>query len=165
MLMDGKGRLEENQKNLERFQFVILHHQMPTLSERSSHWDLMFEANAPHGTTLITFETPPSFELWKTGAEVRRLPDHRPHYLTYQGPLSQDRGKVERIAAGALQWGILSDSIVLANVQSQYLAKDITKGMELNEIDKLAGSIRIDRSPSRDNSDEHFWRLVYTPTE
>jgi hypothetical protein len=32
------------------------------------------------------------------------LPDHRPHYLTYEGPVSGDRGTVARYDAGTFEW-------------------------------------------------------------
>lgn len=44
-----------------------------------------------------------------------RLPNHRPHYLQYEGPISGNRGVVRRVGAGeyrlitltptSLQWG------------------------------------------------------------
>jgi hypothetical protein len=71
--------------------FVILEHDHPTL-----HWDLMLEANGVLRTWRLT--TPP-----QTPGEVIEafaLPDHRLHYLDYEGPVSGGRGVVKRWDAG-----------------------------------------------------------------
>jgi hypothetical protein len=74
--------------------FVILEHDHPNL-----HWDFMLES----GATLRT---------WRLAAPPRsgeacpalELPDHRPFYLDYEGPVSEDRGTVTRWDAGAFEW-------------------------------------------------------------
>lgn len=76
--------------------FVILHHQLA----EGEHWDLMLE----HNGVLLTWQLPqnPLF----AGAlpmPARRIADHRPIYLSYEGPISGDRGTVRRIAGGVLQ--------------------------------------------------------------
>ncbi|MCG6155579.1 DNA polymerase ligase N-terminal domain-containing protein [Rubinisphaera margarita] len=84
--------------------FVILEHDHPFL-----HWDLMFEA----GTVLRTWRltrplgsnpAPSEHDLHRT-AEVTRipaeeLPDHRMHYLDYEGPVSRNRGSVKQVESG-----------------------------------------------------------------
>lgn len=66
--------------------FVVLTHNWPKL-----HWDLMLEKEA----TLRTFRlvAPPN-----TPGEIAAepLPDHRTAYLDYEGPVSGNRGHVER---------------------------------------------------------------------
>jgi len=79
---------------MDATRYVILHHRDRT----GDHWDIMLE----HGAALAT---------WKLGADplgVRALPvqgtriqDHRKAYLDYTGPVSGDRGHVERRDAGS----------------------------------------------------------------
>ena len=80
--------------------FVILRHETPTAGSRPSHWDLMLE----HGGALLTWELPtlafPSLPGSFEQLNVQRLADHRLHYLEYEGPLSNNRGSVQRIDAG-----------------------------------------------------------------
>ncbi len=96
--------------------FVLLHHRLPDDSVRMSHWDLMIET----GDSLLTFELQSLPGNLSSSLQiawpVTRLPDHRLHYLNYEGviaPLGQDdlankvnarqaihRGSVRRIAAG-----------------------------------------------------------------
>ncbi len=96
--------------------FVLLHHTLPDDSTRKSHWDLMIDT----GHFLLTFEllslpgnlSPPPRVAWP----ATRLPDHRRHYLDYEGVIAPpaqtssdnkeinkqaiNRGSVRRIAAG-----------------------------------------------------------------
>lgn len=75
--------------------FVILHHQVA----EGEHWDLMLE----RGDALLT---------WKLLLEpvdhsslpipARRIGDHRLAYLTYEGPISGNRGQVRRVDAGTV---------------------------------------------------------------
>lgn len=74
---------------------VLLH----TLPGGSSHFDWMLEQ--PGEGDLATFRctlSPHDAERW--GAE--RLPDHRRAYLDYEGPISRNRGDVQRVAAGTI---------------------------------------------------------------
>ena len=77
--------------------FVILHHQ----TDRGEHWDLMLE----RGDLLLTWqllgepESPASLPI-----PARRIGDHRKAYLTYEGPLSRNRGSVRRVDAGSVEF-------------------------------------------------------------
>jgi DNA polymerase Ligase (LigD) len=70
--------------------FVILEHDHPFL-----HWDLMLEAGE-------------SLRAWRLHGEpvvgetvvTEPLPDHRLAYLDYEGPVSGNRGTVQRWDAG-----------------------------------------------------------------
>ncbi len=70
---------------------------------RPSHWDLMLE----FGGVLLTWELPTlAFESLPASFErlnIRRLADHRLAYLSYEGPVSNDRGEVQRIDAGRFE--------------------------------------------------------------
>lgn len=89
--------------------FVVLRHTLPADSGRSSHWDLMLE----DGEVLRTWELGSLLFLESaasTGSETlapeappqtpRPLPDHRLAYLDYEGPVSENRGTVMRVAMG-----------------------------------------------------------------
>jgi hypothetical protein len=74
--------------------FVILEHDHPYL-----HWDLMLEADA----ALLTWRLA---ALPRAGQPIAAtaLGEHRIHYLTYEGPVSEGRGRVQRWDAGIFQW-------------------------------------------------------------
>lgn len=72
--------------------YAILHH--TAHPDQPDHFDLMFELEAQQ--TLATFRS----RTWPPDTAVERLPDHRRNYLTYEGPVSGNRGEVKRIAAG-----------------------------------------------------------------
>ncbi len=80
--------------------FVLLRHEMPQTATRGSHWDFMLE----NGGVLLTWEFPelpmdtPPTTFPQLG--IRRLPDHRLEYLAYEGPISNDRGRVQRVDEG-----------------------------------------------------------------
>lgn len=74
--------------------FAILDHDHPF-----PHWDFLLEA----GDVL---------RAWRLLSEPARgtvvraepLPDHRLHYLDYEGPVSGGRGRVVRWDAGTFDW-------------------------------------------------------------
>jgi hypothetical protein len=82
--------------------FVILRHETPPGAERSSHYDLMFDAG-------------PALRTWAVAAApdtpgeqpAEALADHRREYLTYEGPLSGNRGSVTRWDEG--EYELLAD--------------------------------------------------------
>lgn len=75
--------------------FVVLRHELPTTSSRASHWDLMLEADS--GLRTWALEVLPSFG---EPTLAQSLPDHRLDYLTYEGPVAGNRGRVWRWDAG-----------------------------------------------------------------
>lgn len=98
--------------------YAILHH----TGVPAPHFDLMFET-AP-GSPLATWRSP----TWPITAPtpVERLPDHRSAYLTYEGPVSNNRGHVTRVAGGAAQivhsdtaWTITTESGVILRLTRQ----------------------------------------------
>ncbi len=80
--------------------FAILRHELPLHAARPSHWDLLLE----HRGILLTWELPTlGFENLPATFEqlaIRRLADHRTAYLTYEGPVSNDRGSVNQVDSG-----------------------------------------------------------------
>lgn len=97
----------DDRRNLGGGRFVILRHEMLRAAARGSHWDFMLENKG----ILLTWELPqlppcpPSVTSPRTFEElgIRRLPDHRIEYLEYEGPVSNDRGSVQRVDAGTYQ--------------------------------------------------------------
>lgn len=86
---------------------VLLVH---TLPNGESHYDWMIASDVIGRFSLYTFRLPHRLDLMAPGEETigDRIGDHRAAYLTYEGPVSGDRGEVERIAAGSIdhlgQW-------------------------------------------------------------
>lgn len=78
--------------------YAILRHE----AVAEPHFDLLFET-AP-GSMLAAWRAP----RWPITRRTRllRLPDHRPLYLDYEGPVSGDRGRVNRVAGGAYRLNV-----------------------------------------------------------
>ena len=79
--------------------FVLLHHHFPLADARKSHWDLMLQQSS----NLLTFQIPTlpaAISDCQQKLNVLRLSDHRIRYLDYEGPISGDRGYVDRVASG-----------------------------------------------------------------
>jgi DNA polymerase Ligase (LigD) len=70
--------------------FVLLEH-----TWKGVHWDLMLEVGESLKTWAIDEPIIIGMEL-----PARQLSDHRLAYLTYEGPVSGQRGMVRRIAEG-----------------------------------------------------------------
>jgi len=75
--------------------FVVLRHEFPADHRRASHWDLMFETDGVLRTWAIRL-SPDESEPQPADA----LSDHRLEYLSYEGPVSGDRGSVTRWDSG-----------------------------------------------------------------
>ncbi len=120
-------------------QFVILRHELPSTSARGSHWDLMLENQG----VLLTWELPnlppgplpASFEQ----LGIRRLPDHRIDYLEYEGPVSNDRGTVQRVDSGEYQLtsGELGELILVVARGRFYLIELLVSKAIFSRVDGL----------------------------
>jgi len=73
--------------------FVVLRHDYPCL-----HWDFLLERDENLESWRLLRE--PVSEEW---IRAEPLPDHRSVYLTYEGPVSGDRGTVSRILSGKFE--------------------------------------------------------------
>lgn len=71
--------------------FVILRHDHPFL-----HWDFLLEMDELLESWRLLRE--PVLSEW---IRAEKLPDHRSVYLTYEGPVSRDRGTVSRVLSGS----------------------------------------------------------------
>lgn len=66
------------------------------------HFDWLIAQDADACEPLITLQVPRAVHEMAAGEQVaaRRIADHRTAYLTYEGPVSGDRGHVTRVARG-----------------------------------------------------------------
>lgn len=82
-------------------QTVILIH---TLPNEPSHFDWLIdqpEINSEHRLLSFRCQYRPDTPSSSTQL-VKHLPDHRSAYLNYEGPVSNNRGSVHRIAVGSI---------------------------------------------------------------
>lgn len=99
--------------------YVILFHD----GVAEPHFDIMFETEP--GSALATWRAPhwPIAE----GDALTRLKDHRRDYLDYEGPISENRGSVRRVARGMLKisairedsWVVTLDNAITLTVPRQ----------------------------------------------
>ncbi len=81
--------------------FVILTHDHPF-----PHWDLMLERDGVLRTWRLLQEPAPEATV-----PAEPLPDHRRHYLDYEGPVGGGRGEVRRWDLG--QYELCADATTL----------------------------------------------------
>ena len=111
--------------------FVILRHEIPPGHDRGTHFDLMLE----RGGVLRTWSLP---EMPTAGSIIHAeaLSDHRLAYLEYEGPVSGNRGSVQRVDEG--EYEIIEDSDTV--LQIQISGKELRGKLRLRrgESDSLA---------------------------
>ncbi len=81
-----------------RLRTVLLRHDLP---DGSGHWDWMIQRAPVPDSPLVTFRLdhrPDRDDIARF--EATSLPDHRPEFLGYEGPVSRGRGRVHRVAQG-----------------------------------------------------------------
>jgi hypothetical protein len=85
--------------------YVVLHH----TGFGEPHFDLMLESSS--GSLLMTWRAID----WPlaAGDELLRIGDHRREYLDYEGPVSNNRGEVKRVACGACDVSIAPDQLTI----------------------------------------------------
>lgn len=88
---------------------VILRHELP---DGSHHFDWMIASDPEGAGPLITFRLDQVLDELRPGESLRaeRIADHRPHYLSYEGPVSGGRGKVWRMRSGTIHRGVADES-------------------------------------------------------
>jgi hypothetical protein len=93
--------------------FVIQHHR----TKYGEHWDLMLQS----GPMLATWQ------LWRSPETVgdgpipaTRIGDHRKAYLTYEGPLTGDRGTVEIFDRGTLKWRAKHEDRIVVELHGEF---------------------------------------------
>ncbi len=99
-MSDIAGRIFPTPPSLR---YVVLRHE----GIDDPHYDLMFETSP--GSDLTTWRS----KKWPIDTETPlvQLGEHRRAYLEYEGPLSNDRGNVQRIAAGRYRLDRPSDTL------------------------------------------------------
>ncbi len=80
---------------------VQLLHELP---DGTSHVDWMIARDRAGRESLISFRLPRRIDELKPGQRMaaERIADHRPVYLDYEGPVSEGRGSVRRLAWGTV---------------------------------------------------------------
>ncbi len=84
---------------------VELRHELPG---GSHHFDWLLGRDPAGESPLVSFRLErPLRELLEAlsegqTADAQQIQDHRPKYLTYEGPISADRGHVRRVASGTV---------------------------------------------------------------
>ena len=114
--------------------FVVLRHE----SRRGLHWDLMLETGAVLATWALPEEPDAPGPML---AEV--LPDHRPAYLDYEGPVSGGRGSATRWDRGTCAVSQQSDAEWIVALEGE----------------RLAGTATLRRLPD----DPDRWHFSYQP--
>ncbi len=102
--------------------FVILRHDSP----KGLHWDLLLETGPVLRTWTLRQPPDPGLTI-----ACDALPDHRPMYLDYEGPLSDNRGSVTRWDRGAYEIHQQSDTQLVIDFCGE----------------KLTGRATLERSP------------------
>ncbi|MEM8734359.1 MAG: hypothetical protein AAGG44_09065 [Planctomycetota bacterium] len=105
----GDGLDQQDSQMPSRGSFVLLRHELAVRqraeakseSSAESHWDLMLETDSGLLTWQIA-ELPQAdaSETLPNVLHAKRIADHRPLYLEYEGDISGNRGFVRRFAAG-----------------------------------------------------------------
>jgi len=122
--------------------YVVLHHELPADANRGSHWDLMLEQGQSLRTWALANE--PLFAVGESALqeiEAEQLADHRVAYLTYEGPVSGDRGNVSRWDEGEYR--------VESETGEEMLV--VLRGR------KLRGLLTLRRQPG----EGHSWRVSF----
>ena len=108
--------------------FVLLYHECPPSFSKPSHWDFMLE----RGDVLLTWELCGLPSAWAdppinnvTSVPAVRLEDHRPAYLDYEGPLTEDRGSVSRYDEGDYQLQHEDGELLLVRLQGKKLQGNV----------------------------------------
>ena len=95
--------------------FVILRHDKPA----GTHWDFMLEFGPVLRAWALQGE--PMASDAGTVIEAAALPDHRPAYLDYEGPVSGGRGRVEHFDGGSFQIVEMSSERLTVDLAGQKL--------------------------------------------
>ena len=84
------------------------------------HWDLLLQ----DGPTLKTWALDRPIAPGE-GQPARPLPDHRPLYLDYEGPISGGRGTVRRVDSGTFAVVLWTEGEIVATLGGDQLIGEI----------------------------------------
>jgi hypothetical protein len=105
--------------------FVILQHDHPFL-----HWDFLLEC----GTTAATWRL---LQTPATGIPLaaERLADHRLHYLSYEGPVTGNRGSVRRVWSGCWDGDLAETGCTIQLMECEFASSaELTHSATGNEM-------------------------------
>ena len=140
--------------NFSSNRWVLLHHQVgERLGDRADHYDLMVSpvdsvpadsppvspARTDSGLENATLEDVSLLWTWAIPVNpldhplplkcsTERLPDHRAIYLEYEGPISDQRGQVQRVASGTYQVVDYSENQIELHLQRSDAATSLHHG-------------------------------------
>jgi hypothetical protein len=98
--------------------FVIQHH----TRDNHSHWDLMFERE----NHLATWQVSVGPAEWPDNPQnAVKIQNHRLDYLSYQGPISNNRGRVEIADQGGFDAGEISEIRWVVRLAGKILNGDL----------------------------------------
>lgn len=97
--------------------FVVLQHDHP---ERL-HWDFMLDLGASLATWSLPLPPALSHVL-----PAQQLTDHRREYLSYEGPVSQNRGHVVRWDEGEFKWIESAPHRIVVDLKGQKIEGRVT---------------------------------------
>jgi hypothetical protein len=104
---------------VETARFVVQEHTTP----EGVHWDLMLE----QGGALLTFRLPaPPTEAASAPIAATRIHDHPLRFLTYEGPVQNNTGRVRIADGGALQVESGTEARIVFALQGRTLQGSFT---------------------------------------
>src|SRR5262245_49200386 len=118
--------------------FVLLHHETPPGYPRGTHYDLMLEQDEALRTWAMAEPPRPGVML-----AAEQLADHRLAYLTYEGPVSGERGSVARWDQGEFTPLVATDDRWEVAIRGE----------------KLVGTLHLERRAA----DTSQWGLRFVP--
>ncbi len=120
---------------------VLLRHDLP---DGSHHFDWLIARDAAGEQRLYSLRLTCRPDELAPGAEIRaeRSFDHRPVYLTYEGPISGDRGTVQQLRAGRVT-----------------LLREDEQTLEML-VEWAGGRVPVSLRAAANPAEPPFWRIV-----
>jgi hypothetical protein len=119
---------------------VLLRHDTPPASsgeadaQNAWHYDLLLEPDQPHEAPLIALRIWVRVDLIDAASIAsERLPPHRREYLTYEGELSGNRGRVSRLAEGTCRVLVDTTEALVAHIDLGHFPTRLLRGSPLDE--------------------------------
>lgn len=113
---------------MQALRTAILQHTTPT----GVHHDWLIEdptlpdPKAPDARLWTARVTPPPADWPKLKRlDLTVIPPHRRAYLTYQGPVSNNRGHVKRITSGTCEVSLWSESRIVLTIKTKATTLDL----------------------------------------
>ncbi|MCA9295479.1 MAG: hypothetical protein KC983_03160 [Phycisphaerales bacterium] len=94
-------------------------------ADGSWHIDWLLATSDEPTDLLTSYRLPAVLHTLRVGEELacERIADHRPAYLTYEGPISRDRGAVIRVAAG--RWRYLDPDPLRLRIEVRWASAGV----------------------------------------